>query len=707
MTSSRWTSIVRGTVALIWIGCAGYISFHNWEPLKVNYLSLFFRETPYFFFDIPAAFHKLFSDGLRELVYVFVLLLASAGTGRLALAAIGLSFSSLADFIISVALGLATLSYSTFILGLLGLYNNAGAIVSTVTLLFLACYAIWHTASLKYLQEKTLFSWTATGTVFLIGVVAVFLFAKALWPAVYVDAVTYHLGIPNYYLQEGAFVYIPEDMCSGYPFITEMLYTLAMLVAGQKAAQCTSVLIFLLSILAVYEFSKTLLGVRYAGLTCVVYTLTPCLMDATLTFGNDLCLVYYMVMATYCFFLWHMQYRSERMLILIGLFAGICLSIKYTAFIFIPIPLLAGFIYNAVKNEERLGWPLLRRVMICGAATIIVCLPWMLKNILYTGNPIYPAFFSVFGGEDINPEIYAVAARWGGSVSADTILTAAFQKFQGLFLFSPPFSVTYGLLGNTGLVFLFFLPLLLFMRRTSAIIKALVCCAGFMFILWIATYGAIRYYYPGIAFLLIITSYVIVRTVTELPMPFRPFVVGATAACLILNMGMGFYQANMRTRTYGINFLHESDDTYLCRHMLDNPEALLTSYQVNSYINQHLSPETCVLIIGDVQHLYIHRKHRYTYLSATTPYGPFKKFAGANDAISLELKRRGITHILYNPHELLRLQRLHAIAWNEGDTVLIEAFLKSAYVRQLYSHKRSGREGDHFTQIKVDLYELI
>jgi hypothetical protein len=228
-----------------------------------------------------------------------------------------------------------------------------------------------------------------------------------------------------------------------------------------------------------------------------------------------------------------------------------------------------------------------------------------------------------------------------------------------------------------------------------------------MFILWIATYGAFRYYYPGIAFLLIIASYVIVRTLDELPVPFRPFVVGATGACLILNMGMGFYQANMRTRTYGTNFLHESDDKYLCRHMLDNPEALLTSYQVDSYINQHLSPATCVLIIGDVQHLYIHRKHRYTYLSATTPYGPFKKFAGANNAISLELKRKGITHILYNPHELLRLQRIHAIAWDEGDTALIEAFLQSAYVRHIYSHKVSGKDGDRFTQIKVDLYELI
>jgi len=630
----------------MWIGCAGYFTLHNWDPLKVNYLSLFFRETPYFFSDISAAFHKLFSDGLRELVYVFLLLLASVGTGRLVLAAIGLSFSSLASFIISAALGLAALSYGTFILGLLGLYNTAGAIVSDVTLLILACYALWHIASLRYLQEKTFFSWTATVQVCLIGIVAVFLFAKALWPAVYVDAVTYHLGLPNYYLQEGAFVYIPEDMCSGYPFITEMLYTLAMLVAGQKAAQCTSVLIFLVSILAVYEVSKTLLGVRYAGLSCAVYTLTPCFMDATLAFGNDLCLVYYVVMATYCFFLWHMQYRSERMLILIGLFAGICLSIKYTAFIFIPIPLLAGFIYNAVKNEERLGWPLQRRVIICGAAAIMVCLPWMLKNIIYTGNPIYPAFFSVFGGEDINPEIYAVAAQWGGSVSTDTILTTAFHKFQGLFLFSPQFFVAYGPLCNTGLVFLFFLPLLLLMRRTSAIIKTLVCCAAFMFVLWIATYGAFRYYYPGIALLLIIASYVIVRTVDELPLPFRPFFVGAAAACLILNTGMGFYQVNMRTRTYGTNFLHDSDDKYLCRHMLDNPEALLTSYQVNAYINQHLPPETCVLIIGDVQHLYIHQKHRYTYLSATTPYGPFKKFAGANDAISLELKRRGITHIL-------------------------------------------------------------
>lgn len=698
MTSPYRQYLLRGTLALIWIGCAGYLAFRDWDPLKLHYLSFFFQEIPYFFPDVVAAFHKLFSDGLRELGYVLVLLLAAAGAGRLALASFGLSFPTLSSFVISVALGLATLSYGTFALGLLGLYTVTGAIVSAVALVLLAFCAIGQRTSLKELQKNPLFSWTAVGLLCLMGVVAVFLFAKALWPAVYVDAITYHLGIPNCYLQEGAFVYIPEDMCSGYPFITEMLYTLAMLVAGQKAAQCTSVLIFLVSILTVYEFSKTLLGVKYAGLSCIVYALTPCFIDATLCFGNDLCLVYYVIITTYSFFLWHMQSRTERMLILTGLFAGICLSIKYTAFIFIPILLLSGFIYDAAKNEGRLGWPLLRRVMICGAAAIMVCLPWMLKNIIYSGNPMYPAFFSVFGGQNINSEIYAVATQWGGSVSVDTILTTAFRKLQGLFLFSPPFFVACGPLGNAGLVFLFFFPLLLFIRKTSPIINALIYCAVFMFVLWAATFGAVRYYYPGIAFLLIISSYVIVRTVAELPGPFRPFVAGAAAVCLILNAGMGFYQANMRTRTYGVNFLHESDDKYLRRHMLDNPEALLDSYPVNCYINKHLAPDTCVLMIGDVQHLYIHRKHRYTYLSATTPYGPFKKFAGAHDSISRELKSRGITHILYNPHELLRLQRIRAIAWDEVDTVLIEDFLKSPFVRRIYSHKRS--------KIEVSLYEL-
>jgi len=209
----------------------------------------------------------------------------------------------------------------------------------------------------------------------------------------------------------------------------------------------------------------------------------------------------------------------------------------------------------------------------------------------------------------------------------------------------------------------------------------------------------LRFFYPGIALLLIVSAYAIAAVNEQFPQFLKPFFIAAAAVCVLLNCGMGFYQANMRTMTYGTEFLHETDDAYLRRHMEMNQEALLDSYPANCYINKNIEANARVLIIGDVQHLYIKHRHRYTYLSATTPYEPFKKFTGNYHSVSDALKQNGITHILYNPLEFLRLQSMGVVAWKREDIPLIDGFLKSPYVRELYVNKGQG--------VDVRVYKLI
>ena len=151
--------------------------------------------------------------------------------------------------------------------------------------------------------------------------------------------------------------------------------------------------------------------------------------------------------------------------------------------------------------------------------------------------------------------------------------------------------------------------------------------------------------------------------------------------------------------TYGADFLHDSDDRYLRMHMIGDKEALLDSYQVNCYINETLKPDARILVIGDVQHLYIKRHHLYTYLSATTPYDPLKNRSGDCRDASRALKEKGITHILFSPFELKRLQEIGAIAWKKEDNSCMENFFKSPCVRRIYDSKRQ--------EVEVMLFELL
>jgi hypothetical protein len=124
--------------------------------------------------------------------------------------------------------------------------------------------------------------------------------------------------------------------------------------------------------------------------------------------------------------------------------------------------------------------------------------------------------------------------------------------------------------------------------------------------------------------------------------------------------------------------------------MLHNREALLDGYPANRYINDRLDPGACVLLIGDIQHLYVKRRHRYTHQSATTPYEPFLRHRGDSRAIAASLKASGITHILYNRDELLRLIDVGVVAWKREDAPLFEDFLNSSSVALLYTNSGAG-----------------
>lgn len=305
-----------------------------------------------------------------------------------------------------------------------------------------------------------------------------------------------------------------------------------------------------------------------------------------------------------------------------------------------------------------------------------------------TGNPIYPALYPVLGGADMSGEMYGVIKQFASAFNLESLLVAAAYRLQAVFHFAPRFFQTTGPLGNVGLALLFFFPLLPALRRTPYVIKTLCWGAAVLFLSWAMFSNNIRFFYPGIAVLLLLAAYAAAAATEQFPLVLKPFFVLAAAVCVLLNCGMGMYQVNMRTKTYGTDFLHDSDERYLRRHMISNRQALLDSYPANCYINENSRADARILIIGDAQHLYLRRRHLYTYLSATTPYEPFRKCIGDCRQTWRELKRRGITHIQYNPFELRRLQGMGCIAWKREDNYLFELFFKSPYVRRVYYSRR-------------------
>jgi hypothetical protein len=111
---------------------------------------------------------------------------------------------------------------------------------------------------------------------------------SALAPPTAGDALCYHLEIPKRFVEHAAVQYLPLTDNSLFPFHTEMLYTLALLIGTPVLAQLIHWLIGLLFALTVIELATPLLGRRGARWAAIVALLVPGVTNQMTAPLNDL-----------------------------------------------------------------------------------------------------------------------------------------------------------------------------------------------------------------------------------------------------------------------------------------------------------------------------------------------------------------------------------------------------------------------------------
>ena len=117
----------------------------------------------------------------------------------------------------------------------------------------------------------------------------------------------------------------------------------------------------------------------------------------------------------------HSTKRTEhRLLALCGLLAGSAMACKYTGAVSVVLPLAAMIALRAVVATEPLAAHVRRgfvELALFGAGVLVAVGPWLVKNAVETGNPVYPLAYSVFGGEGRDA---AMDAQWRQGHAAKT-----------------------------------------------------------------------------------------------------------------------------------------------------------------------------------------------------------------------------------------------------------------------------------------------
>ena len=531
--------------------------------------------------------------------------------------------------LLDTTLGLGILSLLIFTLGALQLFQPIAIWICLPILLIVSlasgvCRDLYNCLSSSIKRRHSLSS-------ILIFVFLVILALSALIPALAPssmddwDSLAYHLSVPKLYLQHGGIYYISFTSHSNFPFLMEMLYIPGLSIHNPVAAKLMNYWVGVLLVAAVFILAKKHFSAKAAPLAAIAFAGMPIVLWEATTAYIDLATALYTVICVYML-LNYFDTNDRRYLIGCAISAGFAASTKMTALALIPL-LVIWLLIDQFAVAKKIEW---KRALMLIAVALLVCSPWYVKSIIYTGNPVYPFFFSIFGGMDWTSTLArnysALQAKFG---LGHDVASFFFLPYDLTFL-SHNFYDTPGL--YIGPIILIALPLLLLGRYTSRKLLGVLVFFLALMVTWFTLTLQSRYLIPAFAILAVLIA-AIVNQDDKFRVT-RIMLMGIFVAVGMFGI-LTLYPAIKKAAP--VAFGCESRDDYLIK--------TLDSYPAQKYMNGHLPQKARVALYGDTRGFYLDRSYVWADYGHNTEFS--NSFSSVEDMVSY-LKSKGITHAMVN-----------------------------------------------------------
>jgi 4-amino-4-deoxy-L-arabinose transferase-like glycosyltransferase len=460
---------------------------------------------------------------LLDLLVALWIAFAAFGTGRWSLGRIGRSrFTPIEELLFGLGFGFGILGMIVLLLGL------AGTISQPVLLLIMVFLTLASgRSSINFIRTLPR---PRPGRLILLFLLISLLLALslALLPPTSWDGLFYHLTGPKLYLDQGRIAPGIDIPHLNFPSLFEMLYLLALGLRGEVAAVLLHFIFVLMLMGLVYVAADKLLGVRNAWSAVIFLLAIPLVLSLAGWAYNDLALAFYEVAALYGLLKWRLGWggqketkqpaksgevpsegapasnlRSSVWLIMSGIMLGLAMGLKYTSVV--ALISLAGLILWWYRKQLRRA---LQPLLLFLGLAVLVSSPWLIKNLFFTGNPVYPFLFEGANWDEFRSAAYG---EGGTGIAYDPASCTEYSTeflvgqhatgcdldvaYLGTRLLLLPYDITLGIRdasqdGPIGPLFLIFLPLLLiygvFSKRSKrpAALGGLLFFALTQFIFW-------------------------------------------------------------------------------------------------------------------------------------------------------------------------------------------------------------------------------
>ena len=339
--------------------------------------------------------------------------------------------------VLRLGTGLGLLSLVTLCCGLAGQLHRTAIIIPALLSLALSGVVRWmsraHTPPeiVSHPAAHRSSRAIAVSAMFVIVPFAIYLLLGAVSPPTDFDVREYHLQGPKEWFQQRQISFLPHNVYTSFPFLSEMLSLTGMVFAGDwwrgaLVGQIVLSVFQLLSALSIFSIARRWINSDVAWLATLIYLTTPWTLRISLIPYAEGALAFYLIAATMCALLiGQMPSQTSRLAFITGLLAGNAMASKYTGLISVIVPTAALIAFQlmqlcpSVSPSMADSEPVPPRVnnwrtLILPAAgfslgVTAMIAPWLLKNLIETGNPVYPLAYGVFGGDEWSP---AMDARW-------------------------------------------------------------------------------------------------------------------------------------------------------------------------------------------------------------------------------------------------------------------------------------------------------
>ncbi|MGO8672933.1 MAG: hypothetical protein ACLQVD_16425 [Capsulimonadaceae bacterium] len=525
------------------------------------------------------------------------------------------------------------------------------------------------------------------------------------------DSIAYHLADPRLYIQAHRIYPIYWEHHSNFAFTGEMWYTFALLANNVPLAKLFHWSCGLAGALAVYRLGARFLGLRAGALAAILFASTPVVFWEAGTAYVDLIGAYFTTLTllamaagavdkepppnplldperedqerhptppslqpvpsrpTNEFVGCQGEYRTdnlrsggraqvtlldperEKWWALAAVTMGLTLSSKATAMVTLAL-LAAGLLYWRLAVRRETPVPAVLRVAAWCAVAILIGCPWYVKSFVYTGNPVYPFYYQIFGGRYWNLGNALVYDRSNASFGlGHQPINLLFAPWNLVMYLMPGHAAAlYPYLGRGyigGLAFnnypseyatlspvllaAVFAPLLR-TRSAPRAIKALALFALASFVFWFVSMQYGRYLIPVLPVLCLLAAWTIDQCLT-----LRVVTGWALSAFAVVSVGFSLYLGISLARVqWPVVAGSEPVELYL-QHGVQ-------AYSAIEYINRLLPPGSKVVFYGNPLGYYCDKPYLWGE-TGHSAFIPYNKMHSPADLLAF-FHSIGVTHVL-------------------------------------------------------------